>query len=219
MKIIGLCAAVVLGGISVAAVWLIVYGYGLLAEDDLRLIDKAAGVQALAAAIALFATILLVGVTAWYAWITGRLLHQSGPVIGIELLVAWRSPSVEYGGMVLGQLSSLRSGPPDDRFSVPFLAVQIRNSGNIAASVARVSIESKAGFSYTELVPPTGPSCPFELEAHTCQTAFISVGGVNASIYAWNKVMKQSSLKLRAVAELGSGVVGRSEWEQLPSTA
>lgn len=217
MKIIGLFATIVLGGISVAAIWLIVYGYGLLAEDNLSPIDKAAGVQALAAAVALLATILLVGVTAWYAWIAGRLLHQSGPILSVELLVAWTSSSVEYGGIVLGPLSSLSSGPPDERFMVPFLAVQIRNSGNIAASVARVSVESNAGFFYTEVVPPTGPSCPFELEAHSCQTAFISVRGVTAGIHAWDEVMSQPSLRLRAVAELGSGIVGRSGWEPLPS--
>ena len=217
MKILGFLATAILVVLSVVALWLMVYGYRLLTEEDLSLTDKAAGVQALAATVSLLATILLVSVTAWYAWITGRLLHQSGPVISVEFSVGWISQPVGQGGVLLGPLSSLKSGPPDDRFLVPLLAVQIRNSGNMAASIARVSVESKGSFFYTHIVAPAGPSCPFELGAHSHQTAFISVEDVITAINAWNEVMGKSSLAIRAVVELGSGAIEYSGWEQLPS--
>ena len=215
MRVIGLLASAILAILAGAAIWLIVYGYRLFAEEDLSLADKAAGAQALAAAISLFATILLVGVTAWYAWISGRLLRQSGPVINVELSVAWVPQLPWHGSVLLGPLSSLSSGPPDERFPLPYLAAQIRNAGNLAASVLKVGVESNAGFFYAHLDAPIGPSCPFELEAHSSQTAFISVDDVITGINAWSEVMGKATFKIRAVVELGSGITERSHWEQL----
>lgn len=216
MKFLGSIAACILVVLSVAASWLIVYSYRLLVEEDLVFTDEAVAVQALASAVSLLATILLVGITAWYAWITGRLLQQSTPTVNVQLSVGWVPQLPGHGGALLSPLSSLSSGPLDERYSVPFLAVQIRNAGNLAASISKVSVESNAGFSYEHISAPIGPSCPFELEAHSSQTAFISVDEMITGIKTWHEVKGKPTSRIRAVVELGSGVIERSGWEHLP---
>lgn len=216
MKILGSAAACILAVLAIAASWLMVYSYRLLTEEDLTFPDEAAAVQALAAAVSLLATVLLVGITTWYAWISRRLLQQSRPVVSVELSVGWMPQTLGHG-VLLGPFSSLISGPPDERYPMPYLAVQIRNAGNLAASISRVSIESNAGFSFAHTMAPVGPSCPFELEAHSSQTAFVRVDDMIASIKAWHKAMGKSSSRVRAMVELGSGIAERSKWEQLPS--
>jgi len=208
---VGLAAATIAAAICGAG-WIAWRGFSLLSQDNLSVSDEAASLQAMAAAAVLAATLALVGVTVWYAWLTRLAVRQSGPVVTVELRVGWVVEAARQGQVFVGPLSSLKAGPPDARFQVPFFAVKLWNSGNTKTSIDKVQIGFPSGFAYMTTHTPVGPNCPFPLEAHSSETYFLEAPDNLEGLEAMRKV----SRKIRAEVDLGSGSTVHSSWEQLP---
>jgi hypothetical protein len=205
------------GGASVGAVaWLILEGISLINSASTTG-ERAAALQAIAAAFALIATLVLVGVTAWYALITRGILRQSGPVVAADLRIGWLSKMGPSVGGLTAPLSSLTSGPADERYSTPAWAICLRNSGNVATKVASVGVGSESQFSIRATYVLAGPQPVFQLDAHSGETVYIELDMVMAGLKAWRQVLGSLSMRVRAEVQLGSGVVVYSEWETLDS--
>lgn len=183
--------------------------------------EQAAALQAAAAAVGLVVTIVLVGVTAWYAMLTRDILRQAGPRVSADLRIGWLPQTARAGiavsGVFTAPFDSLVLGPPDQRVSLAAFAVTLRNGGNAATTVMSVSIAGNSGVSWLVLDFLVGTGCPFPLESHQSETRCVDLHGVFAAIEAYAEVIGNKSTKLRAAIELGSGDVVRSPWQNLPS--
>ncbi len=192
--------------------WIAWRGFRLLGQNNLSVSAEAASLQAMAAAAVLVATLALVGVTTWYAWLTRLSVRQSGPIVTVELSVGWVMAPTPQGQVFIGPLSSLEDGAPDDRFQVPFFAIRLWNSGNTKTSVDKVQIGFRSGFAYMTNHTAVGPNCPFPLEAHSSETYFLEAPDNPDGLEAMRKISRE----IRAEVDLGSGSKVHSSWEQLP---
>ena len=208
------------GGASAGAIaWLILEGISLF-NNASTTGERAAALQAIAAAFALIATVVLVGVTAWYAVITRGILRQSGPNVAVDLRIGWLAPVGSMGPRTEGftaSLSSLTTGSFDDHYSIPSWAICLRNSGNVATKVATVGVGSESQFSIRAMRVQAGPQPVFTLDAHSGETVYIELDTVMAGLKAWQQVQGSVSMRVRAEVQLGSGIVVYSKWETLDS--
>jgi hypothetical protein len=194
----------VLGWIVLAAV--LIYQHATTGNE------RAAALQAVAAGASLVATVMLLAVTAWYAVLTRGILKQSGPIVAATLRVGW----LGSGAALTGPLSTLKSGPVDERYTVPSFAITVRNSGNAATKVNSVAVASEAGFSVSSTKSLAGPTPTFTLDAHSSETVYMDLENVIAGITTWKEIQGKDSRRLRAEILLGSGVTLYSPWEILP---
>lgn len=192
------------------------YAFELFSERNLQVADRAIILQALAALGTLLATVVLVGVTQRYVNLTRRLVEQSGPIVEAELRVAWLSPHVEQTGAIVTQLDALAKGAPDERYSVPSFAVQLRNSGNMSTTIDGVSIAIPKGLSFRGIDVPAGPTTPFELRPHSSETYIFEFQNIIALLKTGRSVLDIAENKIRAEVHLGSGKEIASEWENVP---
>lgn len=143
--------------------------------------ERAAVLQALAAAGALAGTAALVGVTAHYAWVTARILESGGPIIHVELKQAWIHAS--GGGSIIMPLArGLLSKHPDPEYPRFMFAVEVRNSGGAGTTIAKAAIEMEGGAEYWQPAPTVGPGFPHRLEPHSSVTFFIEPHPVSTTI-------------------------------------
>lgn len=201
-----------MGAAAGGAAWIAWRGFRLLSQDNLSVSDEAASLQAMAAAAVLVATLALVGVTTWYAWLTRLSVLQSGPIVAVELGVGWVMVPTRQARVLMGPLSSLEAGPPHGSYRVPFFAIRLWNSGNTKTSVDKVKIGFRSGFTYMTDRTAVGPNCPFPLEAHSSETYFLEAPDNPDELEA----MRMVSRKIRAEVDLGSGSEVHSSWERLP---
>ena len=212
-------AAVILFGIA-AAIRLIRVSTDLYNGTSLRS-EQAAALQAIASAVGLVVTIVLVAVTAWYGLLTRNILRQAGPLVSADLRIGWLpEPSPcgpVFSGVFTATFDSLSKGPPDSRTPVATFSVTTRNAGNAATNIMGVSIAGNGGVSWVVLNFLVGTECPFRLESHVSETRCVEVQGVLVAVAAYAEVVGKKSSKLRAVIELGGGDVVYSKWRRLPA--
>lgn len=208
-------SAVLLAALLFAAGLLAWRGLQLL-DDDLTPGEEAAVLQALGGAAALGASVVLVGLTVWYSWLTAAMLRQSGPVIVTELRFAWTNPV----GTSVVSMPFERMGPATDpRYSVPLLAVVIRNKGNAAGEVTKVNVAADTGMKIAQLRPPIGPTCPLSVGPHSEQTCYLDPTELFPGFEAFDKVMNTRTRRMRAEVELGSGATVVGRWNDMPRLA
>jgi hypothetical protein len=203
-----LAASVVVLG---ALVW-IVFVATRIYQNSSNGSERAAALQALAAGVSLVATVMLLAVTAWYAVLTRGILRQSGPIVAASLGVGW----LGAGSVITAPLSTLKSGPIDERYTTPSFAITVRNSGNAATKINSVAVGSEAGLSVSATKPLAGPISTFTLDAHSSETVYLELETAIAAITAWGEVQGTVSRRLRAEVSLGSGGTLYSPWETLP---
>ena len=108
----------------------------LLLLDDLEITESAAAIQGAAASMGLLATLCLVAVTAWYAFLVRRQMRQAGPDVGVDWFVLWSEPGARPGDMALkSPIESLSKGPIAEGHTEWKIAVEVRNSGNVGTSI------------------------------------------------------------------------------------
>ena len=167
-------------GFAALSLWILWRGFNLIVREDLSISQETAILQALGGAAALFATIGLVGVTVWYAWLTRLLVNRSTPTVTAEVLTEW-----------------------SDKYHEEFFTVVIRNSGNASISFDKVSVVG-GGFRSDHTTSYTDVECPFQLLGNSSQRFQISWMWLDIDIDKFSKVYT-SPRDIRAVVELGSG--------------
>ena len=207
----------VLGLIAVASVaalsWPVALAIGIY-NRAANTSERSAGLQAVAATISLVATLLLLLVTAWYAILTRSILRQSGPIVTAGVGVGWFGT----GAVVTGPVASVRTGPPDPRFTSPSWAITVTNAGNAATKVTAAAIEFKSGISIGSTQSLAGPTPPFTLDAHSNETLYIEYSLViNAAHVSREHERSKSRQVIRSKVTLGSGKIVHSNWETLPN--
>ena len=202
-----LVAAIVTLLMVCVAAFLAWRGLGLLASEDLEASDTAAGIQGLAAAVNLLATLLLVSVTTAYAFIAYKHLRLSGPDVSMGWCLAWVDPKVPWDGMAFNaDIRSLRDGPTAEGRTEWYIAVELTNSGNQAVPIELVQlvVDGKLTCIYTgsNLSPP----CPVPLGAHSQQVLYFHSGAVLGLLRESERLTTKEPHELQVVVNLGSGV-------------
>ena len=167
-------------GFAALSLWILWRGFNLIVGESLSISQEAAILQSLGGAAALFATIGLIGVTFWYAWLTMLLVNRSTPTVTAEVLTEW-----------------------SDKYHQEFFTVVIRNSGNASVSIDKVSVVG-GGFRSDHTKSYTDVECPFQLLGNSSQKFQISWMWLDMDIDKFSEVYT-SPRDLRALVELGSG--------------
>jgi hypothetical protein len=143
-----------LAGLAAA---LSVTAFGLNDERRLSYGERASILQALAAAGSLAATAVLVGVTGYYAWVTGEMLVWGQPTVDVELKQAWidATGSALLYPLMQGRMASSQA-PGYTRF---MYAVEVRNAGGSAATVSRAGVVVPGAIDAWLGAPTFGPDC------------------------------------------------------------
>ena len=198
-------AAVIALLMACVAVYLAWRGFRLLTSEGLGASDTAAGIQGLAAAVNLLATLCLVGVTTAYAFIAYKHLRLSGPDVTMECHLARQDPINESREPMTASIDSL-SSLPSSWHREWMLAVSFVNSGNEGTSVVRVSlvpdVGPSGGYSGSELSQP----CPIYLAPHSSETLYFDheyMTNFLGVMKAFTRTNRNPDVRVRS--QLGSG--------------
>lgn len=208
-------AAVAVGSLVLVALAVILFAAAvdLSGAKGLSNGERASVLQAFAAAGALAGTAALIGVTAYYAWVTAKMLERGGPMIDVELKQAW--VHVTGGGAITVPLDrGLQSSPLDPEYPRFMFAIEVRNTGGAAATVDKAAVEAEKGIQYWQPVPIIGPGFPHRLEPHSAVTFFVEPHPVGVAV----EVFKLKP-EVRAIVVLASGPVYRTAKVRLDQTA
>lgn len=170
-------------------------------------------IQALGAAGALAGTAALVGVTAYYAWVTAKMLERGGPIITVEIKQAWVHVT-GAGCVTLPLRDGVLAAPPDPEYPRFMFAVEVRNSGGAGTTIDKAAIEMEGGVEFWQPAPTVGPRFPHRLETHSSVTFFIEPHAVSTAM----DVLKLKPNVVGLVA-LASGTVHRTSAVRLRQRA
>lgn len=174
-------------GVAVGIMW---RGFKLIFRPDLPISDEVVALQSIAAGAVLLATLVLVGVTSWYSWLTSRLVQRSGPIVTAEVLTEYLND-----------------------YHDEFFTVIVRNSGNAAVSIDKVCVAGGAFRSYHS-ESYTGLKCPFQLLGNSSQKFHISWMWLDRDINKFRERFRSPN-QIRAVVDLGPGRRVYSDWMKL----
>jgi hypothetical protein len=121
----------------------------------------------------------------------------SGSRVKVALTHAW----LGGGGVVTGPLGEIGKQPPDERFPVEALGVEVRNVGRLQASVTGCAIEV-GPVAISAFVPHNEP-LPHRLDIGEENTWFVEVAQIHAAVSA--AVRTFGPVEIRARASLGTG--------------
>ncbi len=200
-----IAAAALLG----LAIWLGWRAVALLESGDLQPSEKASALQAMGSAAALAATVALVGLTGYYAFVSGRMLKIAGPVIAVELRLGWLHPS---GAGAITAPFSVQASSPMPEYTIRMFAITVRNSGNAGVMLESVSVAAESGFEFTQPQHVVGPSCPMTLGPHSSATFYLESEGFLGALPLMNEIGKHGRSRVCAKAYLGSGGTIASRW-------
>ena len=194
-------------GLSTIAVYLGWRGFRLLSSDDLGTSDTAAGIQGLAAAANLVATLFLVGITTAYVVIAYQHLRLSRPDVSIDWHLAWANLSGSSREVLRAPIESLRNGPMDESHNAPFIAVELINSGNQSVAIEQMQLvvdddSFYHGYGGSQL----SRECPVDLGPHSSQTLYFDQFEVRHFLLKCESLKPAKPHELHARVRLGSGV-------------
>ena len=178
----------------------------LLLLDDLEITESAAAIQGAAASMGLLATLCLVAVTAWYAFLVRRQMRQAGPDVGVDWFVLWSEPGARPGDMALkSPIESLSKGPIAEGHTEWKIAVEVRNSGNIGTSIqdAFVGVDDDVGFPYTDSWLKR--RFPLDLQPHDTQMLHIEDEAICGLLRICDHLIKKRRRFVSVTVTLGSG--------------
>lgn len=188
------------------AVYLAWRGFTLLTSESLEASDTGAGIQGLAAAVNLLATLCLVGVTTAYAFIAYKHLRLSGPDVSINWYLAWIDYTSRSSSIIKADIGTLHNGPPDKRHIEWFIGVDITNSGNQAISVEHVHLVVNDGeLRRKHEGSGMSPACPIQLGAHSAKTLYFGQVAVHSLLDGSERLTSEGPHRLNTVVDLGSG--------------
>lgn len=201
-QIFGLLAtavALLLVGVAIYLAW---RAFKLLTSDNLGTSDTAAGIQGLAAAVTLLATLFLAGVTTVYVSIAYKHLRLSGPDVTMKWLLAWGHPYDAERQPITAPIDSLDRQPELPWRKEWMIAVRFVNSGNAETSVVGLS-----------LVPEVGPTVnypeselPISLAPHSSETLYFDHDYMTSFLgvmRSFTRTKRNPDIRVRA--ELGDG--------------
>lgn len=194
--------ALLMGCVAVYLAW---QGLRLLTSENLEASDTGAGIQGLAAAVNLLATLCLVGVTTAYAFIAYKHLRLSGPDVSMDWHLAWADPTGSSGLLAKADISSRRDGPTADGHTLCFVAVKLINSGNQAVMIEQAHLVVDDNLAYTYLGSVLSPPCPVQLDAHSSRTLYFDPDDVDGLLRLSEHLSTPEPHELHASVNLGSG--------------
>ncbi|MXY10808.1 MAG: hypothetical protein F4Z00_12820 [Acidimicrobiaceae bacterium] len=200
-----LASAVAVGLVAVAA-YLAWRGFRLLSSDDLGTSDTAAGIQGLAAAVNLVATLFLVGVTTAYVVIAYQHLRLSRPDVSIDWHLAWANLSGASREVLRAPIGSLRNGPMEEGHNAPFIAVELINSGNQSVAIEQMQLVVDDSFYHRYGGSQLSRECPVNLGPHSSQTLYFDQFEVRHFLVKCEYLKPAKPRELHAHVRLGSGV-------------
>ena len=188
------------------AVYLAWRGFRLLTSDNLEASDTGAGIQGLAAAVNLMATLCLVGVTTAYAFIAYKHLRLSGPDVSIGWHLAWWNPGGPSREVLRAPIESLRNGPMAESHKAWFIAVELVNSGNQAVDIEQMLLTADDGFALQYGGSQLSRECPVNLGSHSSQALYFDQFAVRNFLLGCEYLKTPEPHQLQAHVHLGSGV-------------
>jgi hypothetical protein len=171
--------------------------------------ERAAGLQALAAAGALLSTLVLVGITAWYAALTKKIALQSVPSVFVEVVGEWRwqtGGEVPFPNIIGFDLNSLH--PMPDGYEAR-IGLRMRNDSNVVAHIDDVKFELETAAIHLP-IQFGGGQPPTTVEPYA--SAYVSVSADWLRDAYTVAAADPAAINFRATITLGSGAIAHSPW-------
>ena len=198
-------AAVIALSMACVAVYLAWRGFRLLTSESLGTSESAAGIQGLAAAVNLLATLCLVGVTTAYAFIAYKHLRLSGPDVNMGWHLAWANLAVPSRVEFKAPIGSLRDGPIAEGHNAWFIAVELVNSGNQAVSIDQALLDVDGDFALRYVGSQLSQGCPLTLGSHSSETLYFDQFDVQNFLANCEHLKTEGPHELQVHVHLGSG--------------
>ena len=198
---LGAAIALLMSGAAVYLAW---RGFRLLTSGSVVASDTGAGIQALAAAVNLMATLCLVGVTTAYAFIAYKHLRLSGPDVSMDWHLAWvdlAQRSVAFKAPI----ASLRDGSIAEGHNAWFIAVELVNSGNQAVSIDQALLDVDGSFTLRYVGSQLSQDCPLTLGSHSSEALYFDQFDVQEFLAKCEYLKTKGPHEIQVHVHLGSG--------------